>query len=98
MFFVADRPKAGLEGVFFLHAVERIKNHLKSFSVNTSAVKVTGERDVFFNSQNRDKIVELIDNAHLSAAEYGKLVIIHFAYIVAVNKKFFRLWDGQHRR
>ncbi len=38
--------------------------------------------------QNGDKIVELIDMPTCSAAEYGKLVIVHFAYIVAVNKSF----------
>ena len=59
---------------------------LKNLRLN----KVTGERDVFFNSQNRDKIVELIDNPHLSAAEYGKLVIIHFAF----KKRFITIFCG----
>lgn len=43
---------------------------------------------MFSSTVRIDKIVELIDTPPLSAAEYGKLVIIHFAYIVAVNKNF----------
>ncbi len=66
--------------------MQRVEQFVEAVFVLCPAVQIPRQQDVFLCGQNRDQVVELIDDADLTAAEDRQLVGVHRADVLTVHQ------------
>ena len=74
------------QAVSFVGDMQRVEQFVEAVFVLCPAVQIPRQQDVFLCGQNRDQVVELIDDADLTAAKNRELVGIHRADVLTVHQ------------
>lgn len=62
-----------------------IEQIIEAFAIHLASIERYRERDILHHIEYGNKIVELIDESHLSAAKDRKRLIVAFIHVYAVH-------------
>jgi len=69
-----------------------IQQFIQMLLIHLPAVHLDRQRHIFRNIQNRNQIVKLIDQSHLTPAENSQLLFVLFIHILPIHKNLSAGW------